>query len=61
MNEIQKQKLEWLRREIKKGIDDLEAGRFRDGNEVMAEMREMLINLKKQRDKEMNSREIIRK
>jgi len=31
MNEIQKQKLEWLRREIQKGIDDLEAGRFRDG------------------------------
>jgi|GEM_PF-3795328 len=51
MNEIQKQKLEWLRPEIQKGIDDLEAGRFRDGGEFMEEMREKLPRLKAEGDK----------
>jgi predicted transcriptional regulator len=51
MNEKQQEKLEWLRREIQKGIDDLKAGRFRDGAEVMEEFREKLINLKAEQDK----------
>jgi antitoxin ParD1/3/4 len=41
-------KLEALRTEIQKGIDDLEAGRFRDGREAMAEKRELLLKMKEQ-------------
>jgi antitoxin ParD1/3/4 len=41
-------KLEALRTEIQKGIDDLEAGRFRDGREAMAEKRELLLRMKEQ-------------
>ena len=51
MKETQGEKLEWLRREIQKGIDDLGAGRFRDGGEFMEEMREKLLRLKAERDK----------
>ena len=40
MNDTQKEKLEWLRREFQRGIDDLETGRLHDGPSVMAEMRE---------------------
>jgi len=46
MSEASKEKWEWLRREIQKGIDDLEAGRFRDGEIAMAEIREKLLKLK---------------
>ena len=35
-----KEKLEWLRREIQKGIDDLEAGRFYDGHSYGEDSRE---------------------
>jgi len=55
MNEMQKAKLEWLRSEIQKGLDDVESGRFRDGPSVMAEMREKLLNLKARRDKEIEN------
>jgi antitoxin ParD1/3/4 len=41
-------KLEALRTEIQKGIDDLEAGRFRDGREAMAKKREYLLKMKEQ-------------
>ncbi len=41
-------KLEALRTEIQKGIDDLEAGRFRDGREAMAEKREFLLKMQEQ-------------
>lgn len=40
-------KLEELRSQIQQGIDDLEAGRFRDGRESMAEMKERLIRIKR--------------
>src|SRR4051812_20642468 len=36
-------KLNALRAEIKKGTDDLEAGRFRDGPTAMAELREKML------------------
>jgi antitoxin ParD1/3/4 len=36
-------KLNALRAEIQKGIDDLEAGRYRDGEIAMAEIREKLL------------------
>ena len=41
-------KLEALRTKIQKGIDDLEAGRVRDGGEVMAEFKSRLLTLKDQ-------------
>lgn len=47
-DEMRKKKLEALRIEIQKGIDDLEAGRFVDGAEVMAEMRDRLLRRKLQ-------------
>ncbi|MBC7899537.1 MAG: type II toxin-antitoxin system ParD family antitoxin [Saprospiraceae bacterium] len=46
-DEFRQMKLDNLRKEVQKGVDDLEAGRFRDGSEVMAEMKERLL-LKKQ-------------
>lgn len=45
-DEIRELKLESLRKEIQKGIDDLEAGRFRTGREAMAEKRENLLKMK---------------
>lgn len=45
-DEMRELKLEALRKEIQHGIDDLEAGRFRDGHEVMKEMREKLLKMK---------------
>lgn len=36
-DEMREMKLEALRKTIQKGIDDLEAGRVRDGAEVMSE------------------------
>ncbi len=47
-DELREKKLESLRIEIQKGIDDLEAGRFRNGGEVMAEVKERLLKLKPQ-------------
>jgi antitoxin ParD1/3/4 len=47
-DEMREMKLEALRTEIQKGIDDLEAGRFRDGREAMAEKRELLLRMKEQ-------------
>jgi antitoxin ParD1/3/4 len=47
-DEMREAKLNALRAEIQKGIDDLEAGRFRDGHEVMAEIRERLLQRKQQ-------------
>jgi antitoxin ParD1/3/4 len=44
----QELKLDALRTEIQKGIGDLEAGRFRDGREAMAEKREGLLKMKEQ-------------
>lgn len=45
-DEIRELKLEGLRKEIQKGIDDLEAGRFSDGDEVMSEFRRHLLSVK---------------
>lgn len=42
-DEMREAKLNALRAEIQKGIDDLEAGRFRDGAEAMAEIKERLM------------------
>ena len=44
---LREAKLASLRAEVQMGIDDLEAGRHRDGRAVMADIHEML--LKKQR------------
>jgi antitoxin ParD1/3/4 len=41
------EKLRWLRGEIEKGIDDLEAGRYRDGREAMQELRARLLEMKR--------------
>ena len=46
-DQMREMKLEVLRTEIQKGIDDLEAGRVRDGGEVMAEFKDRLVNMKK--------------
>ena len=45
-DELRKGKLDALRAEIQKGIDDLEAGRFRDGREVMNEINDRLLEMK---------------
>ncbi len=45
-DEMREMKLEVLRKEIQKGIDDLEAGRVRDGSEVMAEFKHRLLDMK---------------
>ena len=42
-DEMREAKLNALRVEIQKGIDDLEAGRYRDGAEAMAEIKERLL------------------
>lgn len=47
-DEIRETKLAALRVEIQIGIDDLEAGRARDGGEVMAEFKDRLLKIKKQ-------------
>ena len=47
-DEMREMKLEALRREIQDGIDDLEAGRVRDGEEVMAEFKARLLEMKSQ-------------
>ena len=45
-DDMHKEKLNALRAEIQKGIDDLEAGRYRDGAEAMAEIKERLMQRK---------------
>ena len=47
-DQLREMKLDALRTEIQKGIDDLEAGRARDGGEVMAGFRNRLLAMKKQ-------------
>jgi len=47
-DDMHKEKLNALRAEIQKGIDDLEAGRYRDGAEAMAEIKERLMQRKPQ-------------
>ena len=46
-DEIREAKLNSLRAEIQKGIDDLEAGRFEDGETAMAEIKERLLARKR--------------
>ncbi len=45
-DQLREMKLEALRSEIKKGVDDLEAGRVRDGRDVMNEFKSRLVGLK---------------
>lgn len=47
-DDMREAKLSALRAEIQKGIDDLEAGRYRDGAEAMAEIKERLMKRKPQ-------------
>ena len=42
-DEMREAKLNALRAEIQKGIDDLEAGHYRDGAEAMADIKERLL------------------
>ena len=42
-DEMREAKLNALRAEIQKGIDDLEAGRYMDGEEAMAKIKERLL------------------
>jgi antitoxin ParD1/3/4 len=46
-DEMREAKLDALRAEIQKGIDDLEAGRIYDGPATMAEFRERLLKMKR--------------
>jgi hypothetical protein len=46
-NKMQKSKLDWLLSEIPKGIDDLDAGRFKDGRIVMSETKDLLLKMKR--------------
>lgn len=46
---LDQEKLAALRYEIQKGLDDVDAGHFRDGDEVMAEIRVRLLNAKELR------------
>ena len=45
-DEMREIKLKALRNDIQKGVDDLEAGRSRDGGKVMAEFRARLLKIK---------------
>jgi antitoxin ParD1/3/4 len=45
-DEIHKNKLEALRRDIEEGVKASEEGRVRDGREVMAEMKTRLLAMK---------------
>lgn len=47
-DEVREAKLNALRAEIQKGIDDLEAGRYRDGAETMTEIKQRLMRRKPQ-------------
>ncbi len=45
-DEMRELKLEALRKAIQLGINDLEAGRFKDGQTAMAEMKDRLLKMK---------------
>ena len=45
-DDFRQMKLERLRADIQKGIDDMKAGRYRDGKEVMSELRGRLLSMK---------------
>ena len=45
-DELRELKLDALRTEIQKGVDDLEAGRYRNGRDAMAEKRKNLLKMK---------------
>ena len=49
-DQAREEKLDWLKIEIQKGIDDLEAGRYRDGREVMSEITGRLLELKRRHE-----------
>ena len=49
-DETQAAKLAWLRAEVQKGMDDLDAGRIYDGPEVMASIRKRLLKEKKRKN-----------
>lgn len=49
-DKAREEKLDWLKIEIQKGIDDLEAGRYRDGREVMSEITGRLLELKRRHE-----------
>lgn len=49
-DEVREAKLNALRAEIQKGIDDLEAGRIYDGPSTMAAFRERLLKMKQDND-----------
>lgn len=44
------EKLVWLRAEIQKGMDELEAGHWTDGEEAKLSRRELLFKIKKKQD-----------
>lgn len=46
-DEVRKRKLDALREDVRRGIDDLEAGRYRDGREVMADLERRLRGMKR--------------
>lgn len=46
MDERNERKLEWLRKEIQKGIDSLENGHYVDVPEAMKRIRERLMEMK---------------
>mgnify|MGYP001335334384 CR=1 FL=1 len=45
-DEMRELKLQALRREIQFGINDLEAGQFREGRDAMAEIKDRLLKMK---------------
>ena len=47
-DEIRDEKLQWLRREVQKGIESLEAGHILDGETVMAEFKAALLAKKRE-------------
>lgn len=49
-DEDRETKLQALRIEIQKGIDDLEAGRIHDGPKTMASFRRRLLQMKKEKE-----------
>jgi antitoxin ParD1/3/4 len=47
-DDMQREKLNALRAEIQKGIDDMEAGRIYDGPSTMAGFKEKLLKMKRE-------------
>lgn len=45
-DQMREMKLEALRTEIQKGLDDLETGRFKDGRKVMGKFKDRLLAAK---------------